>query len=301
MKTTLSVTQQKSTIFSDVKLLFKGPVLIFNVFPVITGFWLALYFNEVSLVENIDLFLLTTVGSLLVIAGALVFNNWYDVDIDTVMDRTKSRPTVTGNISLKTVLTLSIVLTIIGFIMLLFTTMEATIYAFIGWFTYVVPYTIWSKRRYTFNTIIGSVSGAVTPMIGWAAIESSFQLVPIVLFILLFIWQMPHTYVIAIRKFEEYKAAKVAMLPVVRGIDVAKRHTFAYILCLLPIPFLLLNELGVVFVVIATLLTVMWIILSVYGFFMKDERRWADWNFIYSVNYLFVLFLMMIIVTLPIF
>src|SRR5699024_12792895 len=84
-------------------------------------------------------------------AGALMFNNWYAVDLDVEMKRTQSRPTVTGNISLPVVLSLSIGTTVIGFIMLLFTTMEATLFAFVGGFTYVVLYTLWTKRRYTLN------------------------------------------------------------------------------------------------------------------------------------------------------
>jgi len=296
--TTLSDTQKSLSIFSDIKALFKGPVLIANVLPVFTAFWLALYFTNTTFSTHWGLFFLTLIGSTLVMGGALVLNNWYDVDIDTVMDRTKNRPTVTGNISLKAVLTLGIVLSILGFILLLFTTIEATIYAFVGWFTYVVLYTMWSKRRYAFNTIIGSVSGAVTPLIGWAVIEPVTHTVPIVLFLILFIFQMPHTFAIAIRKYDEYKAANVAMLPVVRGIKVTKVQMVLYIACLLPFPFFL-PTLGTAFIVIATLLNIGWLVVSITGFFIKDDKKWAYVNFLYSVNYIALLFLLMVIVTLP--
>ncbi|MEH7308910.1 heme o synthase, partial [Neobacillus drentensis] len=219
----LSNQRNISTIMTDLKLLFKANVLTANVLPVFAGFWLALHFSNASFSANLDVFLLTIFGSTMVIAGALALNNWYDVDIDTVMDRTKNRPTVTGNFSLKQVLTIGISLTGVGFILLLLTTYEAAIYAFVGWFTYCFPYTMWSKRKYTFNTVIGSVSGAVTPMIGWTAIAPGFQRVPMILFLILFIFQMPHTYAIAVKKYKEYKAAGVAMLPVVRGLAVTKR------------------------------------------------------------------------------
>jgi len=296
--TTLSDTQKSLSIFADIKALLKGPVLVANVLPVFTAFWLALYFTGASFSDHLGLFFLTMIGSTLVMGGALVINNWYDVDIDTVMDRTKNRPTVTGNFSLKAVLTIGIILSILGFILLLFTTLEATIYAFVGWFTYVVLYTIWSKRRYAFNTIIGSVSGAVTPLIGWAVIESVAHTVPIVLFLILFIFQMPHTFAIAIRKYDEYKAANVAMLPVVRGIKVTKIQMVLYIACLLPFPFFL-SSLGTVFIVIATLLNIGWLVVSMSGFFIKDDKKWAYVNFLYSVNYISLLFLLMVIVTLP--
>jgi len=143
-----------STLFADIRALFKAPVLIANVLPVLTGFWLALYFTGASFNDYWDLFFLTVIGSTLVMAGALVINNWYDVDIDTVMDRTKHRPTVTGHFSLKMVLTIGITLSVLGFILLLFTTIEAAIYALVGWVTYcffiyhVVKTKIYSKYRY---------------------------------------------------------------------------------------------------------------------------------------------------------
>ncbi|MBE1555916.1 heme o synthase [Sporosarcina limicola] len=285
-----------SAVLADLQSLFKGVVLIANVLPVLTGFWLAVHFTDASFMAHFDVFLLTIIGSTTLMAGALVLNNWYDVDIDTVMARTQKRPTVTGNISLKTVLVLGIVLSAIGQILLLFTTMEAAIYGFIGWFAYVILYTMWSKRKYTLNTVVGSVSGAVTPLIGWAAIAPTFHIVPIVLFIILFIWQMPHTFAIAMKKNEEYKAANVAMLPAVYGFKMTKRQIVVYVACLLPWP-LYLSSLGVTFMVIATVLNVGFLVVSIGGFFTKNDLKWANVIFLYSVNYVAILFLMMIIVT----
>lgn len=290
--------ERTTTIIADLKSLFKAPVLLANALPVFVGFWLALHFTGESLLANSKLFWLTIIGSTILMAGALVLNNWYDVDIDTVMKRTQNRPTVTGNISLSTVLSIGIALSAIGMIMLMFTTMEAAIYAFVGWFTYVIMYTMWTKRKYTLNTVIGSVSGAVTPMIGWAAIAPSYHMVPIMLFIILFIWQMPHTFAIAMRKYNEYKAANVAMLPVVRGFKMTKRQMFVYTACLLPLPFYL-GSLGMVFVVLATVLNIGFLAVSIRGFFAKDDDKWAYAMFMYSVNYIAILFLLMVAVTLP--
>lgn len=287
-------------IFNDLKLLTKRIVLIANVFPVVTSFWLSLYFAGLSLGDHVNTLLLTIFGSTFVIAGALILNNWYEVDLDREMDRTKARPTVTGSIPLPIVFWMGIISSIIGIILMLFTTMEATIYAFLGWFTYVVLYTFWSKRKYTLNTVIGSISGAFTPLIGWAVIQPSFHIVPIVLFIILFIWQIPHTFAIAVRRKREYKAAGVPMLPVIYGIEMTKRQTLIYVLCLLPLP-LFLTSLGLLFTVCAMLLNVLWIIITVYGLFMDDHLKWAKTNFIYSLSYLAILFSLMIFVTLPIF
>ncbi len=287
------------TFISDLKSLMKLPVLIANVLPVFTGFWLALYFSNASFYENLLLFVVTIVGSTLVMAGALVLNNWYDADIDSVMARTKQRPTVTGNFSMKFVLVLGIILTLIGFILLLFTTVEATIYAFIGWVTYVVLYTMWSKRKYTLNTVIGSVSGAVTPLIGWTAVASGFHIVPFILFSILFVWQMPHTYAIAMRKYDEYKSAGVAMLPVVHGFRVTKRQIVVYVASLLPLPFFLL-KLSVTFVIVTTILTLVWLGLSICGVFSKNDQKYAYLSFLYSVNYIMIVFLLLVIVTSPV-
>lgn len=281
---------------TNLKLLFKFKVLVANVLPVIAGLWLAMRLNNIALSGNMDVILLTVSGSLLVIAGALVMNNWYDTDIDTVMDRTKMRPTVTGAMSLSAVLAIGIFTTLLGFVFLWFTNWEVLIYSFIGWFIYVFPYTIWSKRRYTWNTIIGSVSGAVTPMIGWAAFASTFDIVPIAFFLILFFCQMPHTYVIAIRKFDEYKAADVAMLPVVKGIPETKRMILIYIICLLPLPFMLIS-LGWLYVSIMTVINIIWLIIVIRGFFVKDDFKWAQLNFLISVNYLMIVFILAIIVT----
>jgi protoheme IX farnesyltransferase len=231
-------------------------------------------------------------------AGALVINNWYDVDIDRMMARTQKRPTVTGHFSLKKVLAAGILLSILGFILLWFTTLEATIYAFIGWFTYVFLYKMWSKRKFALNTVIGSVSGAVTPLIGWAAIQPADHIVPVMLFLVLFMWQMPHTFVIAIRKFDEYKAAKVPMLPVVYGFAMTKRQTVVYIACLLPLPFFLTAALGTTFVVIATILNLGFLALAISGFFEKNLLKWARRMFLYSVNYVVIFFLLVVGVTL---
>ncbi|MFA1818694.1 UbiA family prenyltransferase [Virgibacillus oceani] len=98
--------------------------------------------------------------SLLIIEGCLV-NSWYGADVDPVMKRTKTRPTVTVRISLNTALVLGIGTTVLGLILLLFTTVQAAVFAFLGWFVYIVLYTMWLKRRYTLNTATGSFSGVL--------------------------------------------------------------------------------------------------------------------------------------------
>src|SRR5699024_11917068 len=112
-----------------------------------------------------------TIGTVMLMAGALILNNWYEVDLDTEMERTQNRPTVTGSFSMRSVLSLGIISSIMGTIFLFFTTVETAVYGILGWVAYVILYTFWTKRRYTLNTVVGSLSGAFAPLIGWAAVE----------------------------------------------------------------------------------------------------------------------------------
>lgn len=288
------------SVLIDFRYLVKNLVLIANVLPAVAGFWLALHFTDTRFLDVWGLFLLMILGSVFIVAGALILNNWYEVDLDLNMDRTKRRPTVTGNLSMNFILFLGILFSVLGIVFMAFVSFEATVYAFLGWFFYVVLYTFWAKRKYTINTIIGSISGAFTPLIGWAALDSAFHIVPVMLFIILFIWQIPHTFVIAMRRYDDYKAAGVPMLPVVAGFEMTKRQILIYILCLLPTP-LFLTSLGMPFVLVASLLNVAWAIYAARGLFTKDDIHWANNMFYFSLTYLLILFLLMVGVTLPIF
>lgn len=287
---------RRSTWIAELKALIKIGIVNSNLITTFVGFWLALQFTNQSFLQNIYTLLLTMLGTAFVIAGGATLNNWYDADIDPIMTRTQKRPTVTGRIPLKTALIIGVTLSVIGHVLLLFVSLEATLWAFAGWFTYVVLYTMWSKRRYTLNTIVGSFSGAVPPLIGWAAINQEFHIVPITLFLIMFIWQIPHFLALAMKKSEEYKKAQVPMLPAVYGFDMTKRQIVIYIACLLPLPFFLF-PLGKSFLIIATVLNIGWLIMGIGGFFTKNDLKWANMIFVYSLNYLTILFITMAVVT----
>lgn len=281
----------------DIKYLLKGKVLAANVLPVFTAYWLALYFNGENFTDHWVLFILTMAGSTLVISGALMFNNWFEYDLDKKMDRTQQRPTVTGSFPLKGVLIAAVATTVIGLALMLITTIEATVYSFLGWFFYVVLYTFWSKRRYTINTIIGSISGAFTPLIGWAVIAPAAHVVPIALFYILIIWQIPHTLAIAVKRLADYTRAGVPMLPVVIGVDATIRQNLYYVIALVPVPFILLGTFGWIFFTVSLILTLVWIFLSVKGLQTDNKERWANINLKYSLIYLIILFILMIVLT----
>jgi len=210
------------------------------------------------------------------------------------MSRTKSRPTVTGRFNATAVLALALTFLAIGEIMLFLASATAGWLGIAGIFSYVVLYSMWSKRKHVGNTVVGSLSGAIPPLIGWAAVEPSLGMGAWALFLIMFAWQPPHFYALAMRRTEEYRAANIPMLPVVKGFARTKRSIFGWILILFPLPFLL-SELGIGFIILATLLNVGWLYLAIKGFKAKEDLKWATSMFVYSLNYMTILFVSMII------
>lgn len=292
----VKTTKIQSGVLKDVLAVVKIGIVNSNLITTFTGLWLALHFTGKGFLSNLHTVFFALVGSALVIAGSCALNNFIDRDIDHLMERTKSRPTVSGSVEPKRVLWFGVLLVAIGTFSLLMTTVTAAIIGLIGMVTYVFLYTMWSKRSNTLNTVIGSISGAVPPVIGWTAVDDGFHIVPVILFLLMFLWQPPHFLALAMKRCEEYRAAGIPMLPVVHGFAMTKRQIVIWIVALLPLPFYLFS-LGVPFLVIATLLNVGWLALGLAGFKMKDDMKWAKWMFIYSLNYLTILFVTMVIVT----
>jgi heme o synthase len=287
----------KNSVLKDFLALIKIGIVNSNLITTFTGLWLALHFSGQSFLSNLDTVIFTILGSSLIIAGSCSINNYIDRDIDHLMERTKARPTVTGKVVPAKVLILGIILITLGTMFLLFTTLTATVIGLLGVFSYVVLYTMWSKRQLVSNTIIGSISGAVPPLIGWAAVDGNLDIMAWSLFILMFIWQPPHFYALAMRRVEEYRAAGIPMLPVVKGFKTTKKHIVLWVALLLPTPFLL-TSLGIPFLILATFLNIGWLALGIYGYKIKDDIKWAKLMFVYSLQYLTIIFVAMVIVTL---
>ena len=203
------------------------PGIIFgNLISVVGGFLLA---SKGSI--NYTLFLTSMVGVSLVVASGCVFNNVIDRDIDRKMERTKNRVLVKGLISAKTSLVYATLLGIAGFMMLYFGANPLAMWlSVIGFIVYVGIYSLYMKRHSVYGTLIGSLSGAAPPVIGYCAVSNEFDAGAIILLAIFSLWQMPHSYAIAIYRFKDYQAANIPVLPVVKGIPVAKHHITIYIL-----------------------------------------------------------------------
>ena len=286
-----------TTVFQDFKALIKIGIVNSNMITVFTGFFFAMQLSSMKFLANLDLLIFVLLGSGLIVAGSAVLNNLIDRDIDPVMTRTKSRPTVTGRFNASAVLALALAFIIIGEVLLFSTSTAAGLWGLAGVFSYVVLYSMWSKRKHVGNTVVGSISGAIPPLIGWAAVEPSLGAGAWALFLIMFIWQPPHFYALAMRRTEEYRAANIPMLPVVKGFHRTKKSMLGWVLLLFPLP-LLLMDLGVGFMILATVLNIGWLYLAVRGFKAKDDIKWATGMFVYSLNYMTILFVSIIIFSL---
>lgn len=278
----------------DFLALIKIGIVNSNLVTTFTGLWLAFQFSTRHFLDELDLMFFTLLGSALIIAGSGAMNNFIDRDIDPIMSRTKSRPTVTGRFKPNTVLSVSLSFLVVGEILLFMASVSAGVWGLAGIISYVVLYTMWSKRKHVSNTIVGSISGAIPPVIGWAAVEPTLGWGALSLFLIMFAWQPPHFYALAMKRTEEYRAAGIPMLPVVKGFAHTKRSMLLWILVLFPLPFLLM-QLGTWFLVLATVLNLGWLILALKGFKAEDDLKWAKGMFIYSLNYMTIIFVSMII------
>ncbi|MEI2358672.1 heme o synthase [Mesobacillus zeae] len=276
----------------------KTGIIKSNLLAVVAGLSLALYVHSINPFDKLWDILFALIGSSLMIGAAGAFNNLYDRDIDSLMERTKERPTVVGEISPKTVLWLGFLMTACGMGALFLATPLAALFGFLGLFFYIFPYTMWSKRRTIYNTEIGSISGAMPPLIGWTAIQPDIVHPAIAgLFVMTLLWQMPHFYAIAIRKQEDYRNASVPMLPVIKGIKRTYRQTNFYLVLLVAASFLF-QSVSAFLLGVALLLNVSWLLLSLIGYRKMDSEKWARSMFLFSLIHITGLFSIVIVFSL---
>jgi len=160
-------------------------------------------------------------------AGAL--NMWYESDVDAVMSRTCLRPIPTGKIKREQALWFGIVLSFVSILMLyLFSNLISAVLlaATIGFYFFI--YTIWLKRKTAQNIVIGGASGALPPVIGWAIATGNISIEPIIMFLIIFFWTPSHFWALSLYKSNDYKKAKIPMLPITAGIEKTKFNILLY-------------------------------------------------------------------------
>jgi protoheme IX farnesyltransferase len=244
----------------------------------------------------------TAVLCIAIAAGACgAINMWYDRDIDAVMRRTRNRPIPSGRIEPGAALGFGIVLAAGSVIvMALAVNMVAAGVLALSIAFYVFVYTMWLKRRTPQNIVIGGAAGAFPPVIGWAAVTGSVDLIPLVMFAIIFIWTPPHFWSLALFANDDYRRAKVPMLPVVAGARETRRQIVIYTLLLVPLSLApwLLGFSGTVYAISASVLGIGFLV-SVWRVATdrQDETGASLTNdaparaaFKFSIAYLFILF-----------
>ena len=224
--------------------------------------------------------------------GAGSLNMWYDRDIDRLMSRTMNRPLPAGRIGPERALWIGIVLSLASVsVMALAVNPFAALLLAVTIAYYVVIYTTWLKRRTPQNIVIGGASGALPPMIGWAAVTGSVSTESLILFAIIFLWTPPHFWSLALYRCGDYARAGVPMLPVVSGVRATKKQILLYCMVLTPVTLLpvLVGMSGLLYAAAAGLLGAR---LLVHGtrVWRDDTGTAAKPMFLYSIIYLSLIF-----------
>ena len=290
-----SLSQEDLFNFSELFKLMKPRVMSLVIFTCAVGLLTAP--NLVSTKEAIIGILLVSLGA--GAAGAL--NMWYESDLDALMTRTCLRPIPTGKVNRNQALIFGITLSIISVVALdYFTNRISAAILLLTILFYVFVYTIWLKRRTPQNIVIGGAAGAFPPVIGWTISTGSLSLEPLTFFLIIFFWTPSHFWALSLYKSDDYKKAKLPMLPLTNGVESTKLNIFIYSLLMVPVvifPFLI-DFVGLAFLIPSLMLTFYYNYLCYQLFNFKKDRfnpKIAKTIFGYSILYLFLIFVLFLI------
>ncbi|MDA7481336.1 heme o synthase [Candidatus Pelagibacter ubique] len=281
--------------FSELFKLMKPRVMSLVIFTCAVGLLMAP--STVSTKDAMIAILLVSIGA--GAAGAL--NMWYESDLDALMTRTCLRPIPMGKVNKKQALIFGTSLSFFSVIALDYfaNTISAVLLLFTILF-YVFVYTIWLKRKTPQNIVIGGAAGALPPVIGWTIATNSLSLEPITFFLIIFFWTPSHFWALSLYKSDDYKKAKIPMLPLTNGIESTKINILVYSLLMLPMVILpyAIDFVGLVFLVPALMLTLYYNILCFELYKFKKNKfnpKKAKTIFGYSILYLFLIFVIFLI------
>ncbi|MEF3303612.1 heme o synthase [Paenibacillus sp. GYB003] len=288
---------RKATLKDFIQLAKPG-ILFSNIITAFGGYWVAS--GNAGGTFDVPLMIYAMLGTLLVMASGCVLNNYLDRDMDTKMSRTRKRALPTGIVDPKVVFWYGIILGVAGLSVLsLLVNPLSGLLGVVGLLVYVLVYTAWLKRTSPLSTTIGAISGAMPPVIGYCAVTGQLDMGAWILFGILFFWQPPHFWALGIRRKEEYRAAGFPLLPVVHGNELTKMHMIRFLVMLVPVSLLLYayGYVGEIYLVAAIVLGLIWTFIGLAGFKTNDDDNWAKRMFVFSINYLPLLFIVMILDT----
>jgi protoheme IX farnesyltransferase len=253
--------------------LIKPGITLSNTLTGIAGFFLAASVVPFSVLPLIG----AVVGIACIIASACVFNNVLDRDIDKQMKRTKKRDVASGVISVKKALFFGSLLGAIGFVTIIVLTNVLTfILGVIAFIWYVAVYG-YAKRKTALSTLIGGVAGALPPVAGYTALTGRIDGAAIILFLILFFWQMPHFYAISIFRQSDYASAKLPVWSVKYGKKSAKKQIliFAIIYAVAAGLLYVFNYTHIVYLVLSTALSAYWVHQGMSFYKKLDDEQWS--------------------------
>jgi protoheme IX farnesyltransferase len=230
-------------------------------------------------------FIAMVIGLTFVISAACVFNNYIDRDIDAQMKRTQYRALVKGTIAPRTALDFGTVLLTAGLLILFYgTNLLTVLLALAIVFFYIAVYTI-AKRRTVYGTLLGTICGAIPPVVGYTAVTGRLDLGAGLLFLILTLWQMPHFYAIAIFRLSDYKAAHIPVLPAVAGLRTTQIHMLVFIAAYIPAALALawFGYTGTVYAVVMGVLGLTWFGFGLRGLNVSSPENWARFMFRFSL------------------
>ncbi|MGD1700392.1 heme o synthase [Dapis sp. BLCC M229] len=278
--------------------LTKPRIILLLLITTAAGMWLGAK-GEVSPL----LLFVTLIGGTLASGAANTINCIYDSDIDYIMERTRWRPIPSGRVQPRHALIFALTLAATSFTLLtVFANLLAALLAMSGIVFYVGIYTHWLKRHSVQNIVIGGAAGAIPPLVGWAAVTGELSWAAWLLFAIIVVWTPPHFWALAIYIRDEYKEVGVPMLPVIEGNEETARQIWVYTLILIPMTLLLVYPLhasGVVYAVLATYLGAIFIKKAWQLLKDPSNKDVARSLFKYSIYYMMLLCLVMVIDSLP--
>ena len=237
--------------------------------------------------------LASLVGFALLAAASAALNQIFDRETDKNMSRTKSRPLAAGNISLTEALTFTAILLFVGSsLMLYFSNLLTLLITTFGFIFYSLIYTIYLKWATPQNIVIGGLSGALPPLIGWTAVSNEISLMPVILVLIIFLWTPPHFWPLAIDRMEEYKKEGVPMMPIAKGVTRTKKEMVVYAVLLLAAslaPYIY-GLAGMFYLITTTALNLYFIYLCL--IYLNDKDNQLSMKiFNFSVKYMLLFFL----------
>ena len=248
-------------------------------------------------VPDLGLLTATIAGLALACGGASALNHVLDRDIDRSMGRTSKRPVAGGRVSAELALEFGLALSSFSFVLpASVVNVLAAVLALVGNLFYVLVYTRWLKRSTPQNIVIGGAAGAVPPLVGWAAATGNLALPALYLFLIVFFWTPPHFWALALLIKRDYEAARIPMLPVVRGERETARQIVLYTVALVGLTLVpvVTGTFGPLYLVAAAVLGAQFLRLA-WKLQQELTPRRASVLFHYSLAYLALLFAAMAI------